>query len=64
MLAALLETGERTMVEASPIDRIWGVGLRADDPRIHDRAQWRGLNLLGEALMEVRAILRREADEA
>lgn len=61
MLAALLQTGARTMVEASPIDRIWGVGLRADDPRIHDPALWRGLNLLGEALMEVRAILQREA---
>lgn len=58
MRAALLATGDRLLVEASPLDRIWGVGLRADDPRIHDPAQWQGRNLLGEALMRVRAELR------
>ncbi|MDC0716384.1 NADAR family protein [Nannocystis bainbridge] len=56
--AALLATGDKLLVEASPLDRLWGVGLRADDPRIHDPAQWRGKNLLGEALMRVRAELR------
>ena len=61
MLAALLATGDRLLVEASPLDRIWGVGLRADDPRIHDRANWNGQNLLGEALMRVRAELSAEA---
>lgn len=58
MRAALLATGDRLLVEASPLDRIWGVGLRADDPRIHDPSQWRGRNLLGVALMRVRAELR------
>lgn len=58
MLAALLATGDKLLVEASPLDRIWGIGLRADDPRAHDQATWRGLNLLGVALMEVRARLR------
>jgi ribA/ribD-fused uncharacterized protein len=58
MRAALLATGDKLLVEASPLDRIWGVGLRADDPRIHDRSQWPGRNLLGEALMRVRAELR------
>lgn len=58
MLAALLATGDKLLVEASPLDKIWGVGLRADDPQIHDRARWRGQNLLGEALMRVRAELR------
>lgn len=61
MLAALLATGDKLLVEASPLDRIWGVGLRADDPRIHDRATWRGENLLGEALMRVREELRSRA---
>ena len=56
--ATLLATGDKTMVEASPYDRIWGVGLRADDSRVHDRERWRGLNLLGEALMQVREQLR------
>lgn len=58
MRAALLATGDKLLVEASPLDRVWGVGLRADDRRIHDRATWRGQNLLGEALMRVRAELR------
>lgn len=58
MRRALLATGDKLLVEASPLDTIWGVGLRADDPRIHDPAQWRGLNLLGEALMTVRSELR------
>lgn len=55
---ALLETGDRTLAEASPLDTIWGIGLQADDPRALDPAQWRGQNLLGEALMEVRHRLR------
>ncbi len=54
----LLGTGERVLVEASPRDRIWGIGLAADDPRAADPASWRGLNLLGFALMEARARLR------
>ena len=61
MRAALLATGDKLLVEATPFDKIWGVGLRADDPRIHDRANWRGQNLLGEALMRVRAELSAEA---
>jgi ribA/ribD-fused uncharacterized protein len=54
----LLDTGDRVLVEASPVDRIWGIGLAADDERVHDPAAWRGLNLLGEALMTVRERLR------
>ena len=54
----LLQTGQRVLVEASPIDRIWGIGLAADDERTTDPARWQGLNLLGFALMEARAKLR------
>lgn len=55
--AYLLATSSRVLVEASPVDRIWGIGLRADDPRAGDPARWRGLNLLGFALMRARTQL-------
>jgi ribA/ribD-fused uncharacterized protein len=54
----LLETGSKTIVEASPLDRIWGIGLAADDSRASDPAQWQGTNWLGDALMRVRDELR------
>ncbi|WP_190125214.1 NADAR family protein [Streptomyces inusitatus] len=54
----LLATGDRVLVEASPMDRVWGIGLAADDERALDPARWRGLNLLGFALMEAREELK------
>lgn len=56
--AYLLGTGNRVLVEASPLDRIWGIGLAADAPEADDPARWRGLNLLGFALTEARERLR------
>nr|WP_312896650.1 NADAR family protein [Nonomuraea endophytica] len=53
----LLGTGSRVLVEASPRDRIWGIGLAADDDRAASPSQWLGLNLLGFALMEARGRL-------
>ncbi len=50
----LLKTNERVLVEASPIDVIWGIGLSHDDPRALNPTLWEGDNLLGFALMEVR----------
>lgn len=55
--AYLLGTGSRVLVEASPVDRVWGIGLAAADERAADPARWEGLNLLGFALMEARARL-------
>lgn len=53
----LLGTRNRVLVEASPLDRVWGIGLAADDPRAQRPSEWKGLNLLGFALMEARDLL-------
>lgn len=50
----LKQTGRRVLAEASPVDRIWGIGLAKDDERVHNPNLWLGLNLLGFALMQVR----------
>lgn len=50
-------TGTRVLVEASPRDRIWGIGMGASNPDARHPARWRGRNLLGFALMETRAQL-------
>lgn len=50
----LRQTGSRILVEASPVDRIWGIGLAQDDEKANNPNLWRGLNLLGFALMQVR----------
>ena len=50
----LVQTGNRALVEASPFDKTWGIGLRADDPRALQPAKWKGLNLLGKVLERVR----------
>ncbi len=54
----LLGTGDRILVEASPVDRIWGIGLSATHPNATHPGRWRGLNLLGFALMDAREQLR------
>ncbi len=56
----LLNTNNRVLVEASPVDRLWGIGLAADSPKAKKPNTWRGLNLLGFALMAVRDTLQKE----
>lgn len=54
----LLHTGDQVLVEASPRDNIWGIGMGESNPAARDPSLWRGQNLLGFALMEVRASLK------
>lgn len=55
--ALLLATGDKLIVEASPYDKIWGIGLRETDPRALDQKLWEGSNWLGEDIMFVRKLL-------
>lgn len=54
----LLSTGELILVEACPYDRIWGIGMTVDNPKISDESLW-GENLLGKALVRVRNHIRK-----
>lgn len=56
----LINTGDQVLVEASPVDAIWGIGLPADHAEATNPEKWRGENLLGYALMEVRDQLKKE----
>jgi ribA/ribD-fused uncharacterized protein len=54
----LLKSGDKTIVEASPEDRIWGIGMSELDPDRFDESKWQGTNWLGIAIMQVRSDIR------
>jgi len=54
----LISTTKKVIVEASPYDKIWGIGMLESHNDAHNPKKWKGLNLLGFALMEVRDELK------
>jgi ribA/ribD-fused uncharacterized protein len=54
----LLQTGNKVLVEASPFDKIWGIGMAKSHKDINDPKKWKGTNWLGFALMEARTLLK------
>lgn len=62
MYDELMGSGTKEIVEASPEDKIWGIGLHSTNPLAWDKSTWQGTNWLGEAIMQVRATLRKELE--
>jgi ribA/ribD-fused uncharacterized protein len=56
----LMATEDKEIVEASPYDTIWGIGMDVGHPDIEDKSKWQGTNWLGEAIMRVRETLKQE----
>jgi ribA/ribD-fused uncharacterized protein len=55
----LISTGNKIIVEASPYDKVWGIGLGTNDNRVLNESLWDGQNLLGKAIMDVRELLKK-----
>jgi ribA/ribD-fused uncharacterized protein len=53
----LLNTKGTILVEASPYDKVWGIGLKDDDPQAQFMNLWQGENRLGFILTHVRDLL-------
>ena len=62
--AFLLSMANRVLVEASPYDQIWGIGMMGEDERAFNPFEWSGENKLGFALMVVREHLMQELKQS
>ncbi len=56
---ALLDTKNKYIMEASPYDKVWGVGMGAKNKNIYDTDKWKGQNLLGKAIVSTRAYIQK-----
>lgn len=63
LLQMLIDTGNTYLVEASPYDKVWGIGMREGEKGIEDFNNWKGENLLGNILTDLRTYfnLRKQA---
>ncbi len=64
LLQELLDTGNKLIAECSPYDKKWGIGIDINDPSKYDVTKWKGANLLGRILMEIREELKTEIQSA
>ena len=58
LLTKLLNTGNKTLIQCNPHDKLWANGLRLTDKDAEDKAKWKGQNVLGEILCAVRESLK------
>lgn len=54
LLGQLMSTKGSLLVEASPVDKIWGIGMKSTDPDVNNPRCWKGTNWLGQVLTYVR----------
>jgi ribA/ribD-fused uncharacterized protein len=57
LITLIKASGNSILVEASPYDKIWGIGMRPDHPDVINKTKWKGSNYLGECLMFIRNII-------